>query len=221
MSSNESNDSIPPSFVSPAVRSPSCLTKSAVIAVSVWILLSTASLTAALPRATRRGFISAEFSPEVLQRNFTLASLQQLANVGANWVTVEPLLTQPTLNSSFVQLSPDESTTDESLTVFIKTARSLGLNVMIKILLTIDDGSSWVYVSPQNATAWFASYTSFLLHYARLGAPLGVSTLCLGTELAHLSVHAEYLPYWTAMIASIRAAVPGLELTVRRLHRRD
>jgi hypothetical protein len=89
---------------------------------------------------------------------------------------------------------------------------------MIKLLLTVDDGGSWIYANPVNATAWFDSYATILLHYAQLGESAGVKTLCLGTELAHLTVHPQYAPYWKQTIAMLRSAAPSLELTYAALY---
>jgi hypothetical protein len=153
-------------------------------------MLGAGSTITPLPSTFRKGFAVAQFEPEALADNSTLAGVKEMALAGATWVEVEPLVTQAHLNSSDPGPSPD-TTTDAALVTFIQYAQSVGLQVVMKMLLTIDDGASWVYASPTNATGWFQAYGAVLVHYARLGEAQGAQGLCLGTELAHLSIHQE------------------------------
>lgn len=180
-------------------------------------MLGAGSTITPLPSTFRKGFAVAQFEPEALADNSTLAGVKEMALAGATWVEVEPLVTQAHLNSSDPGPSPD-TTTDAALVTFIQYARSVGLQVVMKMLLTIDDGASWVYASPTNATEWFQAYGAVLVHYARLGEAQGAQGLCLGTELAHLSIHQEYAPLWASTIAAVRAAAPSLELSYASLY---
>lgn len=184
-------------------------------AVALLALLALAR--GALPPSTRRGFVSLGFTSTVMQQPATLAVLKDVASDGADWVAVEPVLNQASLNASVVYVG-QYSPSDDSLRTYIRAARALGMRVALKVLLTIDDGSSWVYVAPANASSWFQSYSDMLVHYATLGAAEGASTFCLGTELAHLTVHAEYEPYWRQLIGNVRQAAPSLELTYAALY---
>jgi hypothetical protein len=180
-------------------------------------LCATAGAVSVLPPSIRRGFASIGFGSDVLTDPNTLLGLKQMAVAGANWVSVEPVVSQAHVNSSVVVRS-DDTTSDVALGTFITTAQGLGLSVMIKLLLTVDDGGSWIFANPVNTTSWFDSYTSILLHYAQLGQAAGVRTLCLGTELTHLAVHPQYAPYWKQAIAMIRSAAPSLELAYASLY---
>jgi hypothetical protein len=115
--------------------------------------------------------------------------------------------TTPGYNSSTDPLSP----TDAAVVAAIQNLQAQGLTVFLKPQVDSLDGTYRGDFAPTNPTAWFASYQTFILHYAQLASQNGVGGLIIGTELASLSKSA-YLSYWTNIISQIRAQYPDLTL---------
>ena len=70
------------------------------LAVATLLLLPFANAVPVLPQSFRKGFVVSQFLSDALGRNTTLEGVKQMALAGATHVEVEPLVTQPYLNSS-------------------------------------------------------------------------------------------------------------------------
>ena len=122
--------------------------------------------------------------------------------------TIAPETTSsPGYNSSQDPLSP----TDAAVISAIQSLQAQGLIVSLKPHVDSLDGVFRGSFAPTNPAAWFASYQTFILHYAQLAAQNNVGMLVIGTELKSLSGSA-YLSYWTNIISAIRAQYPSLTL---------
>ena len=98
--------------------------------------------------------------------------------------------------------------TDETVIQAIRELRAAGVDVMLKPHVDVLDGTWRGAIRPADAEAWFASYTAFIVHYARLAQQSGVEMLCIGTELATMT-DARHAARWAAVIAAVRAAYGG------------
>lgn len=177
------------------------------------------------------------------------ASLRRLASTGATWVSLVVTQYQHSVNATSIfplydgRAVPDPGGYYEFVTIgeaalrdAIRTARSLGLKVMLKphvdLLYTgckegyarCSPGHNGLYwrgdiggCYPQDAFdapfgerewgAWFASYEAFLLPYAALAEEEGVDMLSVNCEL--------YCPNrqearWRRVVAAVRGAYSGL-----------
>jgi hypothetical protein len=152
------------------------------------------------------------------------ASRQALAATGANWAGV--LVTWYMERADSSEIAPDllRTPTDDAVRLAIRGLRGRRLEVMLKPHVDVQDGTWRGTIAPRSAAGWFASYRTFLAHYAALAEEEGVSILCVGTELATMT-RAAYAAEWQEAIAETRgryrgrltyaanAVVPGDEYT--------
>ena len=154
-------------------------------------------------------------------------SLAHLASTGANFVSIIVTQYQDTVNSTTIFPVYGEAVrciatphgycitaSDKEVNDTIDYAKSLGLGVMLKLqvdLIHAPNASIWRGYIGTNMTdsdwdAWFASYTSVILHYARIAEARGVELFPVSTELV-LASHKE--SHWRAVIKEIRKVYSG------------
>jgi hypothetical protein len=139
-------------------------------------------------------------------------SLAHLTETGANWISLIVTCYQDNLGST--RISAGESTpTDDDLIHALGQAHALGLKVMLKPHLDLsNDPSHWrgqigqAYTSEVDWTEWFASYRTFIDHYADLAAAHGADQFCVGCELEG-TTHRE--ADWRTVVAGIRSRYTG------------
>jgi hypothetical protein len=154
-------------------------------------------------------------SADVLSNASTLAELPLLRAAGVQSIAVDIMLMQDNLTSSTVYAGEDTAS-DASIAAYVAAVRGAGMNATLKLIVVPVNGS-WIYAAPAAPPQWFASYGDWVVHYADIAAASGAARLCIGTELAHLTVHAEYGALWTDLIVRVRTAQPALELTYAAL----
>ena len=113
----------------------------------------------------------------------------------------------PGYNSRFDPLSP----TDSAVIAAIGNLQAQGLTLIMKPQVDSLDGVFRGQFAPTDPTAWFASYTTFLMHYAQIASQNGIGILIIGTELKTLS-GAAYASNWNNLIAQLRSTYPNLQL---------
>jgi hypothetical protein len=130
------------------------------------------------------------------------------AATGSNWAGV--LVTQFQANATATSIAPvaGQTPSDADVVAAIGALHAQGLKVMLKPHVDGSDGSWRGTFQPSNLNAWFASFTTFIDHYATLAQQNNVDMLCFGTEYVDLTV-AGNLPYWTNVIKSIRGIYTG------------
>jgi hypothetical protein len=136
------------------------------------------------------------------------ASRQALASTGANWAGV--LVTWYMERADSSEIAPDlfRTPTDDAVRQAIRDLRGRRLEVMLKPHVDVQDGRWRGTIAPGSAAGWFASYRTFLAHYAALAEEEGVALLCVGTELATMT-RAAYASEWQATIAETRGRYHG------------
>ena len=131
--------------------------------------------------------------------------MRNLLWTGANSVIFVPFLKQE--STSGIALSRADNVTDRQLEAGIRTARQLGLHVVIKPQLLVADG--WAgQVEPasgEEKQQWFDRYTGHLLHYARLAEANHADAMVIGTELKQL----RKSRHWRKVIHTIRRHFSG------------
>lgn len=140
-------------------------------------------------------------------------ALAQLAATGAGWVAIVVTGYQDTHASTAIRRDRRATPSDAELAQAIRTARQLGLRVMLKPHVDLSrDPERWrgdigaAFADEAEWQAWFAAYRAFIDHYAALAQQNGVDQFCVGTELAATSQRDED---WRRVVAGVRERFAG------------
>lgn len=137
--------------------------------------------------------------------------VEEIAALGARTAWLPVTWRQAELSGTTI--GPDEdSISDGELEVVIDRARSAGLEVILCPLLEVrsEDPFAWRgrIGSEHAGSAWWASYTAFVSHYARIAARSGAGGLVVSDEMNWLS-SPETLNRWRALVAQVRRLFSG------------
>ncbi len=139
--------------------------------------------------------------------------LEDLIEVGANWITLFPYGAQKNYNSSNLASAADHEDTsswDEDRIALIHKAKALNLKVMLKPHLWLNNSSDGKWredILPENWVSWSNDYERFILHYARLAEETGVDLFCIGMELTSIVKH--HPAFWRQLIQKVRKVYSG------------
>ena len=135
-------------------------------------------------------------------------SSDQLAQTNANYASV--LVTQYVQTGTSTTIAPetDKTPLDDQVVFAIQTFHNLGLKVFLKPHVDSIDGTWRGAFEPTSVSAWFASFQTFIVHYAQIAQANNVEGLVIGTEYKTLSVAANE-SYWASVIAAVRAVYSG------------
>ncbi|MBZ0286928.1 MAG: hypothetical protein K8I30_04895, partial [Anaerolineae bacterium] len=156
---------------------------------------------------TYESWWSGEFSSA--NSDETLSQIVQ--PMGADWIALIVKCQQATLTSTEIVCTNPATATDDDLRHVIEQAHELGIKVMLKPHIDLanpaDGRNNIAFGSDEVAwQAWFASYTTFITHYAKLAQDTGADYFVVGTELwGTSSREAE----WRGVIRSIKAVYDG------------
>lgn len=170
---------------------------------------------ASLPEGVHAGMSVAHNYQHRGQRGYgtstSHATLDELRELGVRWVSLTPFGYMRSLESNEVRQIHDrpEAENDGRMRREIEAAHALGLRVFLKPHVWIGGGAWRGDVRPESWEAWFASYRTFILHYARMAEELDVELLAVGVELPCEGAREAQ---WRALIAEIRESYHG-ELT--------
>lgn len=156
---------------------------------------------------TYESWWSGEFSSA--NSDQTLSNIVQ--PIGADWIALIVKCHQATLTSTAITCNDPSTATDDDLIHVIDYAHKLGIKVMLKPHIDManpNDGRNNINFGGDESAwkAWFASYTAFITHYAKLAAQTGVDYFVVGTELWGTSSRADD---WRAVIRAVRADYDG------------
>jgi hypothetical protein len=139
-------------------------------------------------------------------------AMRNLADTGAGWIAIVIIWYQDRTASTDIRRTLD-SPPDDELVRMIRLAHDLGLRVMLKPMVDLvrawwnrpqigsafgDDQTAW--------DAWFASYRTFIFHYAEIAEAEGVEQFAVGTELVGTSGQVER---WRDVVAGVRSRFSG------------
>ena len=100
------------------------------------------------------------------------------------------------------------TSTEEDIRDGVHQARLHQMNIMLKPQVDVYTNEWRAAIHPDNEGAWFASYTSMMLKYARLAEELHLEMFCIGTEYIVATQH-MYIGQWRSLIAAIRRMYTG------------
>lgn len=141
-----------------------------------------------------------------------IASLDELAATGANWVAF--VVTQYQSNIRSTDIGKTNGTVDDAdLIDLIRHAHTLGLGVTLKphVDLHSDPRRNRAHIgsafeSEGEWENWFSTYTDFIVHYAELAEENRVEQLVIGTELAG-TTHRD--DDWRGVVEQVRDVYGG------------
>lgn len=139
-------------------------------------------------------------------------ALDALVRLGVTHVAVIPSFFQHRLGDVEMYWRPSRVEVDAQTRRVVSTAHALGLEVLLKPHLWLEDRSdgAWrgeIDPAPADWPAWAAGYRGIVLDYARLAAELEVAGLSIGSELTRLAVGRP--DFWRALVRDVRAEYGG------------
>ena len=201
------------------------------IALAIVATLAMAAVSAAAAPTASLRYAGMTYTNERYCPNVTLASpgglrsLDHLATTGANAVAVVVTWYQWNLTSTEIYPVRDAvrctttpsgycvTAADDEVRRAIAHVHSMGQRVLLKPHIDLLNASGyWRGQIGTNMTKaqwarWFASYTYFIQHYARLAEATGVELFSVSTELITPSTQAAY--WRDEVVPAIRAAYTG------------
>lgn len=116
---------------------------------------------------------------------------------------------QDTPQSIVVDYQGDHMVTDEELCSMIDYARDLGLKVILKPLVNVRNGTWRAHINffdvdvpcEPKWSEWFASYTKFQVHYAKIAQEKQCEMLIVGCEMVQTNRRSKE---WRSVIAEVR-----------------
>lgn len=165
------------------------------------------------PAGFQKGMSYAAWWQGEYQQPWTDDTMQALAATGSNWIAIIVTCYQETHTSVSITCDLPRTPTDADLTHAISQAHTLGLNVMLKPHLDLNnDPAHWRgqigtgFTTEAEWAAWFDSYQAFVTHYAALAETEGVEQFSVGTELVGTSKREAE---WRAVAAAVRNQFSG------------
>lgn len=160
---------------------------------------------AAAPVRFQRGVTVSEwgreaYTPESVRRGF-----RRIRALNVDTVTLISVWKQASARSSAVAPTAETVRTGR-LVGAVRHAKRLGLRVVLRPYVDVDDGTWRGRIQPASLTRWFRSYAAFQQKYARLAEREDVDCLVIGTEMASLSANASR---WRALAAGLRRIYRG------------
>lgn len=138
--------------------------------------------------------------------------LNELSELGVEWISLTPFGYQPGLNDPEIRFG-GRDITEENLVRCIEDIHSLGMQVFLKPHIWSREFSRGKWRgeikmrSTEDWDKWFANYTKYIMHYARIAEKSKVSLLCIGLEFVQST--AEHEKRWRTLIHSIRSVYKG------------
>ena len=133
-------------------------------------------------------------------------ALAGLAGTGANTVVLIATAYQPDPEAKALRAQDPRTPSPGALRTALQAARDLGLRIVLKPHVDLDDGAWRGAIAPPDPAAWFASYRRFILPLAALADSVGAACFVVGTELGGtLEDEAE----WLATIRAVRSVFSG------------
>jgi hypothetical protein len=133
------------------------------------------------------------------------ASLDALKSTGANYASVYVAWYSDTHTSNTIYGDPTKTASDASIIDAINDIHARGMGVMLRPVVNTKDGNR--EFSPTNKAAWFASYATFIDHYARIAQDHGVELLNIGCEVN--GIDTSNYANWSTIISGVRAIYSG------------
>ena len=113
-------------------------------------------------------------------------SISELSKTGANYVALTSSWFQNDTNSTHIYTDRNKTPSDLSMIHAINKIHSLGMKVMLKPHLRLQNHEWCAYIhfnKEEKWERWFEEYKEFISHCARMAEENGVEEFCIGVEL--------------------------------------
>ncbi len=142
------------------------------------------------------------------------ASMALMAEHEVNWTALAYAAVQETPFSTEIPFDSEPTVSDDEIVHAIREAHRLGMKVCLKPVVNVADGTwrahigffDWDVPGEPSWTQWFASYTQFILHAARIAEAEGCEMLCIGCEMVRADGQEQH---WRELIAHVREVYSG------------
>ncbi|MCR2825843.1 glycoside hydrolase family 113 [Microbacterium sp. zg.Y909] len=142
-------------------------------------------------------------------------SMREMADHGVTWTALSYAALQQTPFSTEIPFDAEPTVTDAEIVSAIRRAHALGMRVCLKPVVNVADGTwrahigffDWDVPGEPSWTQWFASYTRFIVHAARIAQAEGCAMLSVGCEMVRADGQEEH---WRRLITAVRAEFTGL-----------
>ncbi len=122
---------------------------------------------------------------------------------------------QKTAQSTDIDYTSAKTVDVQEIRAVVERLHSAGLRVILKPMVNVLDGTWRAFIcffdvdvrTEPTWSLWFASYTKFQLHFARLAQEMGVEMFVVGCEMC-MAQHREQ--EWRKLIADVRSIYTGL-----------
>jgi hypothetical protein len=148
----------------------------------------------------------ANMTPNVLSSRESNESSTCMKQIGVEWVAITVVgWYQSNNRSADIHENRTQAPSNESLSAAIQFAHSLGMHVMLKPMIDLEDSRWRGEIQPSDA--WFQNYTNYIDSFANLAEQNKVEMFCIGTELnGTVSWEAQ----WRNVVSSVRQRYSGL-----------
>lgn len=154
----------------------------------------------------QRGVNYTSWSSDELSGQMSDYSLIYLSQLGVGHIALMAVYYQDNAESKEIYYDENKTTSDESLAHAINIIHALGMKVMLKPHVDVADDEARSNIIPSDE--WFASYKTFIMHYAALAAKYNVELFCIGTELSNTTIE-RWKDKWLDIINSVKAVYSG------------
>lgn len=135
--------------------------------------------------------------------------------LSVNWTAIALGALQDHAHSTEIKFREAPTVTDEEVLSAIHKAKELGLNVCLKPVVNCADGTWRAHINffdldvpcEPKWSDWFASYTTFILHYAKMAEDTGCEMFCVGCEMVQTDRRETE---WRELIAEVRKVYSGI-----------
>ncbi len=134
---------------------------------------------------------------------------------GCNSVILVIGALQDTAQSEYVDYKHEHMPTDEELKKLIVYANEIGLRVILKPFLNCRNGTWRAHINffdidvvcEPKWSNWFASYTEYMVHYAKIAEQTGCEMLVIGCEMVQAQRRDRE---WREVVAEVKKVYRGL-----------
>lgn len=135
--------------------------------------------------------------------------------LGVTWTAITFFTLQDTPQSTEIRFREEPTVSDDEVRAAIRGAHARGLRVVLKPVVNCADGTWRAHINffdhdvpcEPRWSEWFASYTEFVVHHARIAEEEGVAMLCIGCEMVQADRREAE---WRELVRQVRAVYTGL-----------
>ena len=138
-----------------------------------------------------------------------LRSVDEIAAMGANALTIVTPLFQEYVDSNEIRYLPKKCPTEEQLEAIFLRAKKHGMTTILQPIILIEkpEKKDWRgVIEPDDWRAWWQSYHRLIDKFLRVANASNVDLFVVGSEL---NTTEDQLGEWRAIIEKVRANFPG------------